>query len=258
MSRAPATCRYCSGPVHHSVCGLCGRPSASARVAGPVREATGHAVRRPARRAQVLPHPAALDRAAFRLPQPRPASPGEIVGTVVETRGPVAMRPRPNLWKGGTLVLLAIAIGPLFFMVWAALIALRLSLWMMGFRGLASGRGLLEGLLFHHFLGRLGRQQDTVPVYHHRVQCPGASNESVLVRQEGEFVDGCIMVGNTLNLRGQRRGGVFVLRGGFNETLGTRLSLRSNPWKVAALVVLMVLCLESLFGMALVGAQALG
>lgn len=271
MSAVACMCPSCSIPVTGIVCELCGRvPVASG---GRAPRATARAVPAPRTEpAYASLWPIALDEpdigalaapqrdrhpVPVAAPQPttRPRPSGVVVGTVIDTRGPSFMRPRINLWKGASYTLLLLALGPLFFVVWAAMLAFRILLMMMGFKGLASHRGLLEGLIFHHLLGRMGRQGDQVPVYHHRLEQYDDSAGSVLVRQEGEFRDGCILVGNTVQVRGPRKGGTIQLRGGYNESLGAHLSLPFNPWKPAAFVLFLMVLVEYLMAAAWMASQ---
>ncbi len=271
MSAVACMCPACSIEVTGIVCELCGR--------APV--ASGSYQSRPAPRptpapvvdldhgelwpldpdlpevgALVPPQQASRSAPALSQESAEPVRPpGVVVGTVIDTRGPSHMRPRINGWKGISYVLLLMALGPLFLVVWAAMFAFRILLMMMGFKGLASHRGLLEGLLFHHLLGRLGRPGDQVPVYHHRLELHDETGSTVLVRQEGEFRDGCILVGNTLQVRGPRKGGTIQLRGGFNESLGARLSMPINPWKPAAFILFLVVLFEYLAAFAWMGTQ---
>ena len=257
MSGMSGTCTHCSAPLAGERCSLCGRPHSPAHTRG--LERAGRGKLRRVRRGEALVAAPVASSAQLSAPHLRRCPRrGLVEGIVVESRGPVPMSPRFNLWKAVTLLLLALALGPFFLSLWALVFSLRVTLWALGPRGLMRDPGLMEGMLIHQLLGCVVRARPAVPVYHHRLERPDVSRELVLVRQEGEFLDGCIMVGNTVRLFGARRGGTLLVRGGFNLTLGSRLTLRRNPWRLAAAAVLLLLCLEGLCGLALAVAHLLG
>ncbi len=160
-----------------------------------------------------------------------------VEGKVLRTYGPSQAEGRRDWWRLGSTLLLAGALFPLFLGFWAVLLAWRLALGMVGLR-MGGGRGLFGEIVAFHLVGNALRTPDPVPVYDHVVDT-GAG--LVQVRQEGEFQEGRIFVGNRVRLRGRRRGGAFVVVEGFNETLGTRLSFRESPWRAVFVLLFLLL-----------------
>ncbi len=154
---------------------------------------------------------------------------GAVRGTVVQTQGPVAGPPPPNYWKRGSILLAVVAFLPVVFFVWLVLFSVRLVFSLAGLgRHHAGGRSLWDELVYFHSSGARLRPPEPIPVYHHIVQ--GRSGRRV-VRQEGEFRQGCLFVGNDVRLECTRRAGNLVVRRGYNETLSTPIACPGNPWK---------------------------
>lgn len=166
-----------------------------------------------------------------------PAEVNVIEGTVLQTYGPSQAEGRRDWWRLGATLLLIGALLPVFVGLWAVLFTWRLVLGMVGLR-IGGGRGLFGEIVAFHLVGNALRTPDPVPVYDHIVDT-GAG--LVQVRQEGEFQDGRIFVGNQVRLHGRRRGGALVILEGFNHTLGTSLSFRASPWRPAFVLLFLLL-----------------
>jgi hypothetical protein len=168
---------------------------------------------------------------------------GDIVeGTVVQSHGPAHMEVRADPWKWGCALLALAAFFPIIFLLWAFVLAIRLSFWVLGFgSGGRRGRSLLDELLFFHLFGTLFRRPEPVAVYHHVVEEPTGHT---MARQEGEFIDGRVFVGNRVRFRGRRRGGTMIVRDGYNETLNARLTLRRTPWRAVFIALLLIAIAE--------------
>jgi hypothetical protein len=162
--------------------------------------------------------------------------PNEVHGVVVQTKGPAASPPSPNYWRRITILVAVLFLLPIVLFLWLVVSAVKTAFFVCGLsRGGRGGKSLWDELVMFHLFGAMMRPKEPIPVYHHVVQ--GASGRC-LVRQEGEFREGCIFVGNTVRLNCASRGSSRLVRHGYNETLSAHIAGRSNPWKTAFFVVL--------------------
>ncbi len=168
-----------------------------------------------------------------------------IEGSVARIDRAVPTPGRRDPWKIASILLLAIAMMPFLLMLCAILIAFRIALSMLGFRTGGRGGGLLGEIFAFHLIGSLIRPADPVAVYFYVVSTPSGH---VMVRQEGELVDGRVFVGNRVRLLATRRDGVLVLQDGMNHTLGTRLRARRSGWRLFFLVAAAVLAILVIIG----------
>jgi len=124
-------------------------------------------------------------------------------------------------------------------------VSLRLTLALLGLRGLGSGRrhSLVDEILLHRWLQEIFEPPADISVYHHTVETRGGF---VTVRQEGEFVGGRVYARHQTEFRGQWRDGVLVAREGWDHTRGTALRLRQDPWPLV--LGLLLVSLTVLFG----------
>jgi len=166
----------------------------------------------------------------------RLAGPG-LQGTVLQTHGPTMVPGSRDGWRLGSTVLLATALLPLLLSVLALLTAARLALGIAGLR-LGGGRGLLGEIMTFHLLGNAFQRPEPLPIYDHVVD---TGSGLVSARQEGEFQDGRIFVGNRVRLHGNDRNGALVIEEGFNESLGTQLSFRPSPWRPAFFLLVLLI-----------------
>lgn len=217
-----ATCQVCRQPVDGDVCGVCG---ASAARAGALVPTSG------------APIPEVAAPAVRSVPR---AQGGEVMGTVVQSEGPIQTEARWNIWKAGCTLLVVAGLLPVVLAVALILVALKVAFWLIsGARG--GDRSLFDELLAHHMLGRALRRSDPVPVYHHVLE---TEEGTVSARQEGEFRDGRIFTGNRVTLYGRRARGVLLIDGGFNHTLGTALTPPGVRWKPIFFVLLALVAAE--------------
>lgn len=177
-----------------------------------------------------------------------PSSRGEVRGTVIQTQGPAPVKPPPNNWRRGSLLLATIAFLPVVIVIWMSLFFVRMVFAMVGFGGHhGGGRSLWDELIVFHLFGAMLRPADPIPVYHHVLQGPSGK---VLVRQEGEFAAGCLFVGNDARLKCAERRGSLVVLSGYNDTLGASIAGKGNPWRVVffLMVVVTIFAYSALLG----------
>lgn len=175
-----------------------------------------------------------------------PAIPGNsLAGVVVQMHASQQPAPR-NGWKDAAIILVAVAILPVWLALAVAILALRLVLAILGLGSLSrsGGRSLIADVLFFRLLDGRSRRDELAPVYHYVIE---TSQGQAAARQNGEFTDGRIFVGHRVRLSGERRAGVLHIRGGSNETLGTRLTPPSNPWRMAFVMLAVAVAAECWF-----------
>ena len=208
------TCSLCLEPIPRAMADQDGRRLSVER-APAVAASPGAALRRPVRAASAAAAP-------------------EIAGTVLQIHGPSTMEGRRDWWRLGATLLLALSLMPFFLGLWIFLTSVRIALAIAGLR-FGGGRGLFGEILTFHILGNALRRPEALPVYDYVVDT-GA--ELVAARQEGEFQEGRIFVGNRVQLRGRRRNGALVIEEGSNESLSTSLTFRPSPWRPAFVLLL--------------------
>ena len=165
-----------------------------------------------------------------------------VEGTVIQTHGPAHVPAPADPWRWFGALLLFIALLPVIVAVGMVVFAIRLAFWVLGFRnGRMGGRSLLDELLIHHLLQTILRRPEQVPVYHHVVETDAGH---VLVRQQGEFRDGRVFVGNRVRLTCRPRRGALVIEDGVNETLQATLSPDRSPWKAISVALVVVVVVE--------------
>lgn len=235
-------CSLCGIPARAEalVCGLCGtmltgRSDEWAIVPMPAGEAA------PADTEEVL-LPVPVEQRGVVAPQ-RWGS-GVVAGTIVRTEEPRSMEGRRDRWALGCVLLMILAMLPFAVVAWFLATAFHVLMWIFGAIGLGvgAGGGLVAGLVLHYALERVLLRPEPVPVFHHVVEREDGGQE--LVRQEGDFEDGRVFVGNRVRFRGHRRNGTFVVDGGVNETLGAMLTRRRSGWRPAFLLLAMVVGTE--------------
>ncbi len=160
----------------------------------------------------------------------------QIEGTVIQTSGPTQMpRPRdPWRWSCGFLAFLiffpvAVTIGLFFF-------TLSLALRIVGFG--SGGLGSMGSLFFYHLISGGQRRPEPIPVYHHVLETEAGRS---LVRQEGDFRDGSIIVGNRVRLTCRSRRGALHIESGYNETLQAPLTRPRSPWQVMFWILMILI-----------------
>jgi len=165
----------------------------------------------------------------------------QVAGIVRQLDGPLQVPKRPEPWKWASALMLFFAALPFLIVLWTLSIGLKLGLHFIGLRG--GGEGILRVLLLHQLLDTLLRRPEPTPVYHYVID---SDDQLVSARQEGEFQDGRVFVGNQVGLLGCDRNGTLVIHSGFNETLGTALTLERRPWRGICLLLMVVTAFEYL------------
>lgn len=162
--------------------------------------------------------------------------PGE--GVVLQMAGPHLIEGRRDGWRAASLMLLFVLLLPIALGVWAVLFALRLVLSIVGLRS-GGGQGLFSEIIAFHLFGNAARRPDPIPVYDYVLQTGTGLQQA---RQEGEFAEGRIFVGNRVRLDGRLRSGVLMIDGGENLTLGTSLTRPVSPWRAVFTLLALVAC----------------
>lgn len=152
-----------------------------------------------------------------------------IVGTVVETRGPVHAEPPIDLWRWGTGACIVIAVLPLWLVLSTLRIIFSVLLLALGQRRRRRSRHTLDGAVAFHLGRLLGRRPRPLHVYHHVVETERGRYDSV--RQAGEFRDGRVFLGHRVRFSGRRRGGVLHVSDGWDYTVSCSLRPASSPWR---------------------------
>jgi hypothetical protein len=142
---------------------------------------------------------------------------------------------RPNHWRRACMLLIILGLLPLFFAIFASLLAIKLALAFIGLGGHPGGRTLLDEIVMHQVLGSLFHPRPQTAVYTHVVD---TGHAQVLTRQVGLFRHGHILPGNRVQLRGRLRGGSLEIESGYNDTYGAHLAPRGGGWRIAFFVVL--------------------
>lgn len=164
---------------------------------------------------------------------------GETIrGTIVRTDEARMVDGRRDGWAVGCVLAIVAGLVPVAIALWFVVMSLHLLLWVfgLGMVSLGGGCGLIASLLLHHILERALRRPEPMPVYHHVVEVEGHGQQK-LVRQDGEFAVGKVYNGNQVRLHGRERGGVFVVTGGYNESLQVPLRCRQSGWRLVFVVL---------------------
>lgn len=232
------TCARCGSLLFGEPEEPCTSCMASAALAAPLRVATRRAV--PAHRGAAVtrPRPTEALAAAGREGMARGFRGALGEGIVLQMAGPHLTEGRRDRWRAASVLLLLGLLLPLALAVWIALFVLRLALSLVGLRS-GGGQGLFSEIIAFHLFGSAARRPERIPVYDFVLE---TADGLLQARQEGEFTEGRIFVGNRVRLDGRLRAGVLIIGGGENLTLGTSLALPVSPWRsVFLLLVLLVL-----------------
>ena len=163
---------------------------------------------------------------------------------MLSMRNPPGQMKEPAGWRIATLLLACTMLCPVAMFLAVLSVSLRLAFGILGTgEGGGGGGGLLHFLLLKDLLP--GGEHAKIPVYNYVVQ---EGTQRISVRQEDDFVDGTIEVGDEVRLSGHLRGNTLVVRSGLNLTNGSHLTKRRNLWK-GAFVTLLGLLLLGLFAM---------
>ncbi len=237
------TCEMCGHNAEGGRCSVCGHSSRAPRhprtsgaapseAAGPLATTAG-----PGAGTARVERPPVL--VAIASPVVRS---NEVVGMVVHTDGPIPTPVPFDPWKVGSAVLLAVGLLPIVLLFWTLVISLKIALRIMGYgRNSSGGRSFLDEIVYFNIIRRMTERGEPVPVYHHILETTEAR---VGVKQMGEFVDGRIFLNHRVRLRVRRRGGVFYIQGGFDETIHQPLSLPRQLWSFAFITLLLLVVVE--------------
>lgn len=174
---------------------------------------------------------------------------GVVEGVVIASQGPSHIPGSRNPWKLMSALLATLAFLPLVLALWACALTVRLALAFLGLGWLGGGRdgrSLIDEIILFHLFGAAARPSEPVPVYDYIIDT-GTGHRAA--RQEGEFVDGRIFVGNSVRLEGASRGGTLLIREGWNDTYGTRLTRPRDGWPMVALLLGVLLAAECGFAL---------
>lgn len=227
-----ARCSFCHTPHLRSACPVCGTPASPARAASPATTGTASTAGNPAWSTSAQPAHTAGASPVPVASTPRVAFGASLLrGTVRRSQPPTQMDPRTDLFRLGTLGFITLILLPFV----AALCGVRLALsFMTPCRG-GGGVSTLGPALAHSAMGSLlhdAREKWTV--YHYVVD---TGSDLVSVRQEDEFLDGRLVEGHDVTLSGTWRNGTFFVHEGRDDTLGSRFTRRTNPWKISFLAL---------------------
>jgi hypothetical protein len=143
---------------------------------------------------------------------------------------------QPGGWRLATLMLAAVTMCPIVMVALFFAMSIRLAFTLMGYGGGGGGGGLLHLLLLRDLLPG-GGEREKIPVYSYVVQ---DGHRRVSVRQEGDFRDGTIEVGDEVRLFGRERGNTLLVASGENLTTSAQLTFPANLWKGAFVVIFCV------------------
>jgi hypothetical protein len=151
----------------------------------------------------------------------------ELAGTVIAVE-PVHEERRQRNWRRfaflGMLVIIALTL-PFILLTISVLLAIVLIVLGIALLKFISPGKILQGLLLFRFLWQ-GHQDNRVPVQYFRLR-DGAQREEYIVRIRGRL-QGHIMPGDEVSLRGAFRDGIFEMKSGTNLRTRSFLGARSE------------------------------